>query len=202
MMRFRFFQPSGTLLHVFERQFDEEHGQLVYRRYGKGPAYRVTISQRDELIEGYIRDYRKNHLLMIALLIIVMGGLALGLVLAEADPESTIYWLALIIPILFIASWFVWANHLAVTRPARVFARDVPIAPQLSSTQARRKSLSEISYGMLALSPMFGLLIVFLMSDEFNVWAGWGRSIWAVPIAFTALAAVQAFRKWRIDREA
>jgi len=194
----KLFKPSGTLLEVFERQFEEENGTLVYRRYGKGAAYRTTDTHKDELVGTYIREYRKNYILTIILSLLAFGCV-IPLILVGVRPEGASFWIPFGALFVLIVAWFTWANHRAVARPEQVFSRNAPISSALSPEEARYRKLSQISYGSLALAPLFGLLMVFTMSDKFDVWSGYGRAIWLVPIGFALLSAVQALRKYKAD---
>ena len=195
------FKPNPTLVEAFERQFGEEGGLLVYRRDGTGTAYRVTQAQRATMIAAYLSDVRKNSRIMYAVIWLVLLGSVVGMLGSGLEPGTAWSWVIIGAPLVLLTAWFVWANRQAMGRPELQLARTQPVlAAPLSGQDKRRKVLSQVSYGQLALSAMAGFVIVLLGADYFDIWAGWGRLVWIVPAAFIALAATQAYRKFRSEK--
>lgn len=192
------FKPNPTLVESFERQFGEEDGILVYRRRGTGTAYRVTQAQRESMSDAYMSEARKNHLIMHAVIWLVLLGAIAVMLMSGLEPDSIWAWAIIGGPLALLTAWFVWANQQAMARPDEQLVRTQPVvAGPLNREDAQKKALSQVSYGQLSLSAIAGLVIVLVGADYFDVWAGWGRLVWIIPVAFVALAATQAFRKHR-----
>jgi hypothetical protein len=185
---------------VFERQFSDEGGILVYRRYGKGTAYRVSEAQREEMTAQYLRDFRKSYLIMIALIWFVLGLSVVFLVASNTEPDDDTFWI-IAPPLVLVTIWYVWRNRRDTLRPERELSRSTPVGPALSRVDAKRKALSQVSYGKLASAPFLGALGVLVMAKHFDPWTGFSRLVWLFPAAITTLAGVQAYRKFRFEHE-
>jgi hypothetical protein len=65
----------------------------------------------------------------------------------------------------------------------------------------QRLMMKKTSYGHLAAVAFAGAVFPFTLRSGSDVFRGWGR-LWLVfGIGIVLLAAIAAFRKWRLDRE-
>ena len=196
------FGPSAAILQAYDAQFGEENGQFVYRRFGKGEAYRITEDYFEELRAAYTRDYRRIYAAFMAGTVAILLASAAGIAILNVAPDGLGAYSVLAIILAALVALLMYANQRAVTAPARWLERDVPVALPLDPQEHRRRSLSRISYRQLLLAPVLGLVVLFSVSDDVDIWSGAGRLAWLVPAGFTALAAFQAWRKFNVERVA
>jgi hypothetical protein len=196
------FGPSGAILHAYDAQFGEENGHFVYRRSGKGEAYRITQEAYEDLRAAYIRQYRRTYLLFMALTLTALSAILAGMMMLDVPSDSLAFYVILGATIAPLIALFVHMNHRATTAPARLFEREIPVAPALDREERRRRALGRISYGQLLLAPVVGLVLLFSLSDDVDIWSGAGRLAWLIPAGFSLLAAVQAWRKFEVERTA
>jgi hypothetical protein len=184
----------------FMRQFVEESGALVYRRHGRGPAYRVTQQQAQDFLDQYMRHTRISRIVLFLATVALGGGGALLLAQAEPPPgdETIAAWGGGLVVLL--VGLFVWAELHSQTSPARELAATAPVAPAIDRDEWTRTQLEAVPWFNFAILPFMGLFVVWALRDEIGPLHGWGRAIWLVPLAFAVLASVQALRKWRTVR--
>lgn len=186
----------------FASQFTKQDGKLVYRRWSKGPAYAVSPEQRKK----WTQDFKKRQLwlwpiftmLLIAGLAVIIG---IDLFLFdETELDEPLIFIQLAILFVPLMTWTFFENHRSFTRPAGDLEREVPVAVALSTEEWRKSYLADISWKNLLFIPPFSFLLVLGAAAEYDIWNGWGRLIWLVPLALCSTCVVQAFRKWRIER--
>jgi len=153
------------------------------------------------MIAKYVGDHRKRGGLLIAIVVLSILVMAVAVAASGIEPdESTLWWIMGPLWVLLI-TWFVVANQRAVTAPERELSRMAPIASALTSDETRAKFLSQTSYGTFAMAPLAGLAIVVVTGKYLDIWSGWGRLVWLAPLGFACLGALQASRKYRLERD-
>lgn len=85
--------------------------------------------------------------------------------------------------------------------PARELAGRTPVAGPRSKLDVQRMSLGAISYGQLGLAAVSGVALPFLTTGGGDMFSGWNRLWLLFGAVLVAGAAVQAFRKWRVEQE-
>lgn len=184
----------------FVGQFIAEDGLLVYRRHGTGPAYRITEQQRLDWITGFNRQNRMLQAWLVAAMLIFFGGLLFVLDGSDRQPSNgTLAATGIIASVIFIAS-FTWLSMRNAVRPARDLAGRAPLAPELDKREWSRSKLRETRWGNFAVAPLAAIFIIWRLSEEFDIWRGWGLFAWLAPIGLVGFAGLQALRKLRADR--
>jgi hypothetical protein len=177
----------------FSDQFTPDGAGYVYRRSQKGAAYRVTAAERDAFVATFRRRIAFAMWLLVPLTVAVIIGLAL---LLPDAANTAVSWaaVAVIVAPLMAVVLFAW------NAPARKLERRTPLGEPLSRSEARRVAFSHIGYGRLATVVPVTALLLWRVSEDHDVVHGWGR-LWLVAAAgMIGLAAVQALRKWRLER--
>lgn len=179
----------------YERQFEEDGPTILFRLKGTGPAYKVSEDERKSYLEETGRAARRGIYWLIGIMALgVLANTAFAVLTDHGDDPLTIF---LGTGLAVFAGMAVWLRMLG--RPAgrlkdRLIGR-LPVKPALDRAEVRRLKLSQIKYGQLALIPPISL--VFLIQRDIDPFSGWGRLLWLLPISFTLVAAIQAYRKWR-----
>ena len=182
---------------IFEDQFEPNGENYLYRRWQKGPPIPVTAAERQRFIDDYGHRLRNSNwgiwggLLILTVLVIWWS------VQSNADlPDVPMF-----IGIGAIALASIVYIMRAGTAPARELGRRAVVGQARSRAELRRLMLSRMSYGQLAAAAFPGILLVFIVSGRHDVSSGWGRLWLLFAGALVVLAGVQAFRKWRFDRQ-
>jgi len=188
---------TADIANQFLRQFTEEDGALVYRRHGRGPAYRVTDGQTQDYLARYMRRTRIARFALFAATVAFGGGGAWLLAQADPMPSEGVITAWTIGFVAALVALFVWAELRAQTLPHRELSRTAPASPEIDKADWTRHQLKSVPWVNFAIPPIMGLFLVWSLHKEVDLAAGWGRLVWLVPVAFTALAGVQAWRKWK-----
>ena len=171
---------------------------LVYRRHGRGPAFRVSEEQAQDFLDRYMRRTRIARLTLFLATIALGGGGAVLLAQADSVPgEGTIAAWAIGMVVLLVGV-FVWAEMRNQAYPARELAGSAPVSSAIDKDEWSRTQLEAVPWFNFAILPIMGLFIVWAFRDEVDPLSGWGRAMWLVPAAMATLAGIQAVRKWRV----
>jgi hypothetical protein len=191
---------SGEIAAQFMRQFLRENGILVYRRHGRGPAYRVNDGQVQDFLDRYMRRTRISRLALLLATIALGGGGAVVLAQLGSTPGEGMIAAWAVGLVILLVGVFVWAEMRSLTSPERELANTAPVAPAIDRDEWTRSQLQKVPWINFAILPAMGLFIVWAFREDVHPSQGWGRLIWLIPAAMTALAGVQAVRKWRSAR--
>ena len=85
--------------------------------------------------------------------------------------------------------------------PARELARRMPIGRERTRAEVSRIWLKSMSYGRLAGTALAGVLALLSLGANYGGFAGWGLLWIALALALGVGAVIQAYRKWRFERE-
>jgi tetratricopeptide (TPR) repeat protein len=77
----------------------------------------------------------------------------------------------------------------------------MPVGGPRSTDEVSRLRFQRLNYGQLATAAFGGLLIPFIGSSRADVFSGWNRLWLILGGSLVAVAAIQAFRKWRFEQE-
>jgi hypothetical protein len=187
---------SNLLKDEFAKRF-EPHGEGYLFRHELGaPGYVVTAAERDLFISQFSRRTAWT-----------MGGLGAALVVfclasawfAVANGVEMSSWLITAVAlILMIASagismWF-WGE------PRRQLEGRTPVAEGIPKRIAHQRWLRDLSWNQLGLSVGIAVLCVWEGYKRDPTFHGWTR-LWLVGAGvLVAIAAVQGFRKWLLER--
>jgi len=187
---------------LFAEQFEPDGGGYVYRRSRKGEAIRVTRAERDHFVNAFVESQLRGLWIIFA----GAGLLMMGLVfLAKSHPEisfSSIPSLAVICAAAFVLSipygaylkWR-WAA------PARELRGRTPIAAKRTREEMRQLRLTKLTWTRLGVGALVAIVIAIPDPPRERRYPGWNHFALTVAIVLLALISVQAFRKWRFDRQ-
>ncbi|WP_019516747.1 hypothetical protein [Sphingomonas sp. Mn802worker] len=182
---------SKQLSDMFAAQFTPHGSGFLYRRDHVGAGYMVTAAEREAFVAAYLRDWRRLFWGGIAGVIVLVG--ALVALFDEPAAGVTIAGTVSLIALLtlpYLRSW---------RRPERELARRMPSLPALDRHAARREKLARVTWGNLALAPMFALMLAMRGWRDGGV-HGWD-ALWIVAgVVLIVFCVVQAVRKWRSER--
>ena len=183
---------SERLVDLFAAQFTPEGSGYLYRRNQVGAGYFVGAAEHDMFIAAYQREWRRLFWAAILGVMVVVG--AIVAVFDEPDEGVTIAATVGIIGSLILLHLRAWR------RPERALARRLPSLPALDRAAARRKNLSQVTWGDLALVPVFALVLASRAWRDDAAVRGWS-ALWLVAgVGLMVMSAVQAWRKWRAVR--
>lgn len=186
-----------ALRQSFANQFSEDEHGILYRKYQKGPPFRVSRLERDGFVATYIK--RMRYAIWCTALLTVGLILLLAWLIPNADSadKQVASWMGITMILLPVMAVHYWAWN----APTRALERRVPEGPALTKDQARVLGLSQITYGQLAIVPVVSAGLVWKMSMKTDVFHGSGRGWLVLGAAPVVLAAIQALRKWRYGRQ-
>ena len=181
----------------FADQFEQQGTSFIYRKSQKGEAIRVSAEERDRFLDEFARNsHRANWIIFVAIAVTIGGTITLS-VFEGFDVPQAAFMVAIVVAIIPYFVYFKWAW----AAPARELVGRTPVARERSPEEFRRLALQRITYGQLASAAAGGLIIPFVATSRQNLFDGWNR-VWLVfGGGLVLLAAVQAFRKWRIEQE-
>ena len=182
----------------FADQFEPYgEGEYLYRRNQRGAPIEVTAEERKRFMVQYARRLRYNMWGMVAALIVFMGAVVWWSVARNSDLLDTVLYIGLgLITAVAIANMY-WIRG----APARELERRSPVGRERSRDEVRELFFKKLSYGQLAGAAFAGVILVVSRAGKEDLLSGWHR-LWLVFAVLIVLAAgVQAFRKWRFERQ-
>jgi hypothetical protein len=188
----------GVTDSAFASQFERSGKGFIYRYNRRGRAIRVSAAERD----AFVADFRRGYRLLIAGLCVAVVATfavvsALGGLSDPFDPVMFVLGFAGI-AMAFIGG-IAWSTLRLLRTPERALA-NLMEGEARSREEMRRITLASFTYQQLAL-----IAVASFAAFGFRPWMrgalqGWGL-LWLAPgAALAILAAVQAFRKWRMER--
>lgn len=181
----------------FADQFEREASGFTYRRSQEGPAIRVSTEEYSRFIDEFDRSVRRTNWMIYIGLTLVFGGIIGFSLLRGSDLSQGAILVGIGLVMIPYFAYYRWAW----AAPARELAGRTPIAGERSSEEIRRIRFQRMTYGQLAGAAFAGLVIPLIGSSRQDVFSGWNR-LWLVfGGAVVLLATIQAFRKWRFERE-
>ena len=182
----------------FAERFEPDGEGYIFRRTLKAPGVRVTADERNRFVSEFNRRIAwatyGGATFMVTLMSLVIAWLVFNTRAGEV--QDWLIWpliLGLLPLIMLPVYWFWYA-------PDRAFADRAPIDGGRDKTTARKLAFQRLTWGRLGAGVLLVLLGFLRVSASYDMLSGWGR-LWLVFFGgILALAAVQAFRKWRIER--
>lgn len=189
---------AADIASQFMRQFAQESGVLVYRRHGKGAAYRVTEQETADFLARYTRRTRLHRLALVLATVALGVGGALLIDAVRWQPGDAVLAASIIGAVLVLVAAFVWLEMRSLTLPDRVLAaRRAPISSALDAREWSRAQLAKAPWINFLIVPLVGFYLPWALNDQVDVMHGWGRLVWLFPLGFVLLAGIQGWRKWR-----
>ncbi|GGD91262.1 hypothetical protein GCM10011515_08650 [Tsuneonella deserti] len=179
------------------RQFSSEGGTLVYRRFGRGPAFPVTEEQVADFLQRYMRETRIARLALLVTTIVLGGGAGPLMAQLPFTPGETAIVLGIVIPVVLLIAAFVVADLRNQSRPERELSVRAPVASAIDADEWSRAQLRQAPWPNFIILPLASAFVVWALRDLVDPLTGWGRLIWLFPAAAIALAVTQGLRKLR-----
>jgi len=174
----------------FAGQF-EPHGQdFLYRKSFKGAPILVNAAERDRFVNAYNKAQKITVFYGVAVLII---GVIVMMMLYPSNRSAPVW--ADIVPVglagvvIFAMTFWNW------NAPARALRGRGTMGEAKTAAEARREALARTSYRQFALAAGIGAFLLFQVGLS-----GWNRFWLAWAALLIVGAALQAYRKWRLDR--
>lgn len=181
---------------TFADQFSPEGSGFVYRKSMKGAPIAVTMDERDAFIGQFRKHVRFTSWAMMIGFLLVLGLL----VAVGAESESELYQIEMYAGIGVVCAIYMFMFFWVWNAPSRALARRAVLGNALTKAEARKLALSRMTYGQLAGAVALALFLVWKASEGGDLMHGWGIASLVFAGGMTCLAAVQAFRKWRMER--
>ena len=176
---------------MFAEQFTPHGSGFLYRRDHTGAGYAISVAERDAFVAAYARAWRVCFWAITSGVVVLIGVTVV--LFDEPSMVVTVSGTGALIAL------FTWLHLRSWRRPERELARRMPSLPALDRQAARREKLSRIGWGNLALVPIFAAMLAMRGWRDGGV-HGWD-ALWIVAgAALIVLCAVQAVRKWRVER--
>ncbi|MBT0667689.1 hypothetical protein HT136_04840 [Novosphingobium profundi] len=182
---------------LFADQFEAAGSGFVYRHSLKGPPRPVGEEERDAFCARYDRRMRRLPWAAAGITLLVVLPLALfgpGFEHRFANLFSGAVGVLLFAGILVVQRWE-W-NH-----PRRVLCERASVGPALSREELSRRRLAQVSYRQLVLAPVLVGVLMWRISERLHLPPQWNAFWLALCTALLTLIAIQAFRKWRAERD-
>lgn len=181
---------------MFADQFEPDCAAFLYRQSMKGEPIRVSEAERDGFIRDFNRRLRFGMWLLVPATLLVIGLLVLLVPDVDGPAAQTAGYIGIgCIMVPFLTGYY-WAWN----KPARDLERRPTEGEARSREDVRRLMFAKMTYGQLGLAVVAALALVWKVSAENDVLHGWGIFWLVFAAALIAGAGIQAFRKWRYDR--
>lgn len=180
---------------MFADQFEADGDSFLYRKGMKGAPVRVTEGERDAFVEAFNRRLRDSMWLILPATVILISLLVWSVPDIDSTAAHTAIWIgigAILVP--FMAGYY-WAWN----APARELERRPQEGVALSREEVRQLMLSKMSYGQLGFAALAGGALVWKVSDDTDVFHGWGILWLAAAGLLIAGLGIRAFQKWRLE---
>ena len=181
---------------LFADQFEADGDGYWFRKNLKSPAIQVSADERDAFVAAFSRSFtRWTWGLIATLTVFLVALLAWALRTNVAHVAAPIY-----IGVGLMLTIFMAGCMRAWRAPERTLAARAVVAPERTNDEVKRLAMERLTWGRLGSAGASFAVALFIMSQRFNLMAGWNR-LWLVlsGVAFAALA-YRAFRKWRFER--
>jgi tetratricopeptide (TPR) repeat protein len=187
----------GRARQLFDDQFEENGNSFTYRKSQKGEAIRVSAEERTRFIDEFNRNLRRATWGMYIGFAVVVGGILLLTLVEGADVSQAAIYAGIAVVVVPYLAYYYWAWG----APQRELAGRTPVAGERPPEEVRRLRFERMTYGQLASAGLGGLALPFIASSRHALFSGWNRLWFIFGGAMVALAAVQAFRKWRFEQD-
>ncbi|MDO7844370.1 hypothetical protein [Sphingomonas immobilis] len=180
----------------FAARFEEDGDRILFRQNVKSAPVLVSAQDRDEAVAWYRLASRYLMLGGVVVMIAAVVGLAFLTGFDQPESHATQFWFLVIIWACLFGAVFLYIWN----EPARRFAGRTPVGKTPTRAEARRASFARMTWSQFAVIPVLALLIAVPKHGEMTG-GPWfiARMVFAALLILTG--AIQAFRKWRSERE-
>lgn len=187
---------SDRVRQLFEDQFEPDGDGFFYRKNMKGAPIRVSEAERNEFVDAFSRRLRFGLWSVVSATMILIGLVVWQVPDGDSRTGMVFIYVGIgLILSIFLASYF-WAWN----APSRALERRPAAGVARSREEMRQLMFSKMTYGQLAVGALAGPLVLLMVSGRTDVLHGWGRLWLLFAGLFSALAGIQALRKWRFER--
>jgi hypothetical protein len=182
---------------LFTDQFEPDGAGFFYRKSMKGAPIRVSADERDGFVEAFNRRLRYAvwSVLLATVALIVLLALLLPDVDRPGNQAAAYAGFALVMIVFFAIYYWAW------NAPARELERRAASGPARTRAEMRGLMLARMSYGYLGLIAAAAVGAMLKLSRDTDILHGWGRLWLLLGAIAVATAGIQAFRKWRLERD-
>ena len=190
---FNYGQAEAT----FAERFEADGDDWLFRSTLRSPPIRISEAERADVFRRFRRHYYTLlgafvAGMMLAIGVLIWADVAFGRETGELELGA----LSVVGVAAFLFAWrWIWLA------PARQFARRTPIGTGHDAATARRLAMDRISWGQLI--GIWAMIVLLAVLNYLTADAGqWEQYFWpGLAAVMTAVALVQAIRKWRVPRD-
>ena len=186
---------------VFADQFEPDGTGFLYRKSLRHAPIRVTEAERDSFIRTFTRRLRYAAWLILPGTILWI--LLLTLFVPDIDSVSgqIDMWVWMGAGVGLTLAPFLLAYRWAWNAPSRELERRTPVGPRRTRQEMRRVMFARLTYAQLGSVVGVAFLLVLQVSSKSDGLHGWGILLLVLAAALVIGAGIQAFRKWRSERD-
>jgi hypothetical protein len=190
-------QSLDRVFELFSDQFEQDGDGFVYRKSLKGAAKQISSAERDDFIASFRRSYRRMFWAWILAILCGIFAYAGWTVYDERESSEIVLYVGVSVSMgLFLLShYYVWGS------PARALERRTAIGRERTRAEVRRLMLEKMSWGQLGGAAGLTAILLLNGSAKDSLLVGWNRLWLAFAGLMIVVIGIQAFRKWRFDRE-
>lgn len=180
---------------LFEGRFEPEGDGYLFRHALTSPGYRVSAEERDRFVADFART-QKRALRTAFILMLVLGLAGVAWIMAfggkmDVPIAMTVFGLTLVNVVVVQRAW---------DAPRRALSDRAPVSEGLSKDQGKREGLRRLRWTNLAAVCGVAALVAWNGYAGDPQLSGHGRAWLGMAGFLVVLVAVQAFRKWRVER--
>lgn len=190
-------QNLDRVYELFADQFEQEGDGFVYRKSLKGAAKRISTAERDDFIANFRRNYRR---MFWSWVLVMLCGIFAYVGWTVYDDRETSE-LTLYLGIAVFVGMFLFSHYYVWGAPARALERRAAIGRERTRAEVRRLMLEKMSWGQLGGAAGLTAILLLNRSEKDSLLVGWNRLWLAFAGLMILVIGIQAFRKWRFDRE-
>lgn len=189
---------SQIMKNGFAERFEPLGDGYLFRDRPNRPGYALTAAERDRFVADFSRRVGwMTAILFVVIMAICVGGAGYAVANNVELSQGAIMVVVVMVLAISIAinMWF-WAA------PLRALQGRTPDVAALPKAAAGREQLRQLSWKRLVWYRVgAAVLCIWLGYTEDPTFSGWAR-LWLVgAAALLTFAAVQAFRKWQLERK-
>lgn len=186
-----------AIVKPFDDQFERSASGYFYRRNGTGPVIEVSVRERDQFVDTFVRRSRAAYWAMLAgVVFALLGGVYLTLRFENLPSFAVV--VGTLAPVVVA---YLLANRWMFGEPERALRQRVASQPALTKAQREDWLFKRISYGNLAGVAFAAIAYGTAMALKYDPREGWNALWLVVPVGALVGIGIQTGRKWLHDRE-
>jgi hypothetical protein len=190
-------QSLDRVYELFSDQFEQDGDGFVYRKSLKGAAKRISSAERDDFVASFRRSYRRMFWIWILTILCGLFAYVGWTVYDDREiSELTLYvGLSVCMGLFLLSHYYVWGA------PTRALERRAAIGRERTRAELRRLMLEKLTWGQLGGAAGLTAILLLKASEKGSMLIGWNRLWLAFAGLMIVTIGIQAFRKWRFDKE-